>query len=206
MLEINPIRNRLDDLAARSGRTRHVGTERRAPVRIGDLDRMVKTIAGEQRAFAAALQIDADMAGRVVGAGFQPHMIVDGEIAFDQIGLARLDHRQNAVFEAAVNAHRILFALPMFIFQLVKNIPGIGKCRHPTAIFQPRVPADMIYMQMRAQHMRDGSENNTPPVADQKEIGQGAQELDVLAGEKARGLSLPTQVSTRITCRPVRMT
>ena len=46
-------------------------------------------------------------------------------------------------------------ALPVFPFLPRKQIAGVGKRRLPSAIDEPRVPADMVGMQMRAQHIVD---------------------------------------------------
>src|SRR5215471_2161454 len=46
-------------------------------------------------------------------------------------------------------------AFPVFPFLPCKQIAGVGKCRHPSATDEPRVPADMVSMEMRALHIVD---------------------------------------------------
>ena len=50
---------------------------------------------------------------------------------------------------------RALLALEQFIVELRHVVGGVRKSRHPTAIDQPRIPADMVGMQMRMQNVRD---------------------------------------------------
>ena len=78
------------------------------------------------------------------------------EYAHD-IGLAGLDHRQHAVIDAAVGIFGALLVQlgPEAELRLGENVARIGKRRHPAAVDQARVPADMIGMQMGTHHEID---------------------------------------------------
>ena len=52
----------VENLATRGGRHREIHAERAMPCRIGDLDRVMETITGQQRLALLALDVDAHMA------------------------------------------------------------------------------------------------------------------------------------------------
>ncbi len=72
----------------------------------------------------------------------------------DQLGLAGGEHRQHAVGDEVAGARQRRRARrpPMIPFAPRDQIARVGKRRHPAAVLQPRVPADVIDVQMRAQH------------------------------------------------------
>ena len=76
-------------------------------------------------------------------------MVADLELGAHDLGPFGFHDRQHAV------AKRGDFGLGVHLRPVVEFLPGehvarVRKGRHPTAIFQPRVPADVIDMQMRA--------------------------------------------------------
>ena len=62
--------------------------------------------------------------------------------------------RQHAVGDVVAGARERGRARrpPIIPFALRDQVARVRKRRHPAAVFQPRVPADMIDMQVRAQH------------------------------------------------------
>ena len=103
----------------------------------------------------------------------EPRGLVEGIVHIDEVGLAGLDHRQHAVFEVRIGrALRALFiVLPVLIFIVCEQITRVGKCRHPAAIDETRIPADMIDMKMRTHHEVDVL-GDSPATASRSRNGQ----------------------------------
>ena len=108
------------------------------------------------------------MARRVARRRQDAGVIADRIIVAHDLGLLGLDDRQHAVGEGR---HRRLGVLlgPVIELALGEHVARVRKGRHPAAVFQPRVPADVIDMQMRAHHVVD--------VADGKS-GRGQRRAD----------------------------
>src|SRR4029079_1459303 len=89
---------------------------------------------------------------RVTRQGENLRAIHDRVTGFDSGDKAALDHRQNAVLEAAVGGLGGGGGLTGTVidFGLAHEIPRIGERRYPSAGLEPRVPADMIGMQVGA--------------------------------------------------------
>ena len=129
----------------------------RIPVRGVNLQRMMKGVAAEQRALPPILQLEDDMARRVAGGGLDQHRVVDRVRAVEQHRLAGLDHRQHAVAIGAaalrVGVRRgVATRIAVFVLGTGEQILGVRKGRDPAAVTQHRVPADVIGVQMGAEH------------------------------------------------------
>src|SRR5579871_6463568 len=83
--------------------------------------------------------------------------VIERIVIVDQDSLAGLDDRQTIVAEHRSRRILALFVLlfPDRIFALVEDVFRIREGRHPAAIAQRRVPAAMIDMEMRAEHVID---------------------------------------------------
>ena len=79
--------------------------------------------------------------------------------AIDHLREPGLDDRQHAIAQRAADCRAFLrIAIDgekVIVIGLAEDVFRIGKCRHPAAIVEPRIPADMIDMQVRAQHHVD---------------------------------------------------
>ena len=115
-------------------------------------------VAREAGLLAAVLEVDGDRARRVAG------IVLDGEqrvglvVAVDHHRLAGLDDRQHRIVErAAVGllALRLVLALPVRVLAPGEQVLRVGEGRHPAAVLELGVPADVIDMQMRAHHEVD---------------------------------------------------
>ena len=76
----------------------------------------------------------------------------------DEIDPARFDDRQDAVFDAGQLQRVAVDALllpPILEVAPVHEIARIGKGRHPATVLQPRIPVDMVDMQVGAEHNGD---------------------------------------------------
>ena len=148
----------LEQPAPRPGRQVLVGAELARPVGMIDLDRVMHDVAREAGLLAAVLEVDGDRARRVAG------IVLDGEhrvglvVAVDHHRLAGLDDRQHRIVErAAVDllALRLVLVLPVRVLALGEQVLGVGEGRHPAAVLELGVPADVIDVQVRAHHEVD---------------------------------------------------
>src|SRR6516164_6052212 len=96
------------------------------------------------------------MIDRVPGRWNKPDRVVKSKVAFDDLGALGFDDREYRVDDPG-HAFRIVLMTrgPMSEFAVGHDVGGLGKSRHPAAVLQPRVPADMVRMQMRAHHVVD---------------------------------------------------
>ena len=94
------------------------------------------------------------MVGRMSGRRQESDVVIERVIAADQLGLFRFDDRQDAVGDASDRGLGMLLD-PVGVFPLREQIACVRKRRHPSPILEPRIPADVIEMQMRAQYEID---------------------------------------------------
>ena len=92
-----------------------------------------------------------------------PYVVIEGIVRGNQFGLATLHDRQQAVL--IIRIGRVggspFSHPPVLPFFAGEQIARVGESRHPSAVEKPRVPADMISMQMRAKHIVDVVGRNT---------------------------------------------
>ena len=79
--------------------------------------------------------------------------------AADQIGFAVFEDRHDAFAESA-ELRRAFLRVGIDLGEIIdvglgKDIARIGEGRHPFAVLLPRIPADMVVMQVRAHHHVD---------------------------------------------------
>src|SRR5262245_19558055 len=100
---------------------------------------------------------DAHVAWRVSGPRLDPYAVIEGIVAGHQLRSTALHDWQQAVLVIRIGRVSCaqFGAFPVFPILPCKQIAGVGKCRHPSATDEPRVPADMVSMEMRAQHIVD---------------------------------------------------
>ncbi len=158
----------------------------RRQVGIAHLDRRMDQVAGHHRVLAAAPKPDREMVGRVARRRHQGQVVVEPEIAADELGALGLDDRDHAVGDAVARRLGVLGG-PIVIFDLGEQIARLGEGRHPASIVQARVPTDMVEMQMGAHHHVD-------VVDTQPDRGQAADEIIV-------GLLVPERPAPAGPCR-----
>src|SRR5262245_55341625 len=95
---------------------------------------------------------DAHVAWRVSGPRLDPYAVIEGIVAGHQLRPAALHDWQQAVLVIPIGrvSGAQFGALPVFPFLPREEIAGIGKRRHPSAIDEPRVTANVIGVKMRA--------------------------------------------------------
>ena len=97
------------------------------------------------------------MSGRVARRGFHHHAIVDRVVAFQQQRLPGLEHGQHAVV-VHLRASRALhppiadLGIEVLLLDPREQVPGVRERRYPAAVLELRVPADMVGVEVRAQH------------------------------------------------------
>src|ERR1700693_5646872 len=111
-------------------------------------------IAAEDRVVLAAAEGEGDMPGRMSWRRQYPHMIANRVVVAHNLGPFGFDNRQYAVAEWRHPRLCVLLG-PVLEFVLAEHVARVGKSRHPAAALQPRVPSDVIDVQMRAHHEID---------------------------------------------------
>ena len=144
----------LQETAPRFRRLRLVDVELHRYFRIARLQGRMHQVAGKHRVVPAAAEREGDMARRVAGRRQDARVVADRKIIAHELMPPGLDDRQHAVDEGRHRCLGVLLA-PVIELALGEYVARIRKGRHPAAIFQPRIPADVIDMQMRAHHEID---------------------------------------------------
>jgi hypothetical protein len=142
-----------EELSSRPRGLRRIPVEDRRPIGLATLRGVVHEVADHDRLLSARADIDAAMAGRMAGRRHEPKRIVELiAVIFDDRLAIVVKHIAAASGTGFAALSRFL---PGGIFALVENIFGFRKCRHPAAIALHRVPAAMVDVQMRAEHIID---------------------------------------------------
>ena len=111
-------------------------------------------VAGEHRLVAALAGADREMVGRVARGRGQADMVVERVVAGDELGPVGLDDRQHAVGDL-VERRLLMDLAPVGVFLFREQVARLREGRDPAAVLQPRVPPDMVAVQMRAHHEVD---------------------------------------------------
>src|SRR5581483_2344036 len=107
------------------------------------LQRVVRGVPGDHRAFATAVDEYADVARRVAWSAQQPHAGRGLEAVIHQFKLARAGQRQDV--PADVARLHILPALPL---RAVDDVTRIGEAGQVGAVALGAVPADVVGVQV----------------------------------------------------------
>ena len=125
--------------------------EAAAPLRLGDLDGAVHEVAGEDRFAGGRGQADGDVAGGVAGRGLEAQTGRDLVPGVDERGAAGLDDRRHAVGDAAGGLAALGgFPRPELPLLAGNDVARLRERRHPASALEPRVPADVVHVQVRA--------------------------------------------------------
>ena len=141
----------------RGRRLRLIDVEFHRQFRIVRLQRRVHEVARHHRVVAGAAEGERNVPGRVTRRRQDARMVADLIVVAYDLGPVGFDHGQNAVAERRHRRPGILLA-PVIEFRLCEHIARIRKRRHPAAIVQPRIPANVIDMQVGAHHEVDVAE------------------------------------------------
>jgi len=108
-------------------------------------------VAGEDRLAVSRRETHGDVAGGVARRGLEAKPRSDLVVLVDERGPAGLDHRQHTVGDAARRLPPLLaLPLPELPLLAVDHVAGAGERRHPAPALEPRVPADVVHVQVRA--------------------------------------------------------
>jgi hypothetical protein len=124
----------------------------RRPVQMRHLAGMMRHVAGQKPGFAVRCDENAHVAGTVTGRRDQRDFIGQTMVARDQLGFPGVRDGLYGIVEYGDLVGLIAIIPPILVLGLAEHIARIGEGRRPLAVDQPRVPADMIDMQMRTQH------------------------------------------------------
>ena len=122
-----------------------------APVRLGHLDRMVHEIAADDRIRVARAKAHTRVPRRVTRRGLQPDLVADPMVHLDQRREPGVQHRRDAVVH---DPRGVLVALARPVLPLAprEQVTRARKRRNPASVVEPRVPPDVVDVQMRADH------------------------------------------------------
>ncbi len=126
-------------------------------LRLGALQRRMHDVAAQDHRCLPRPDDDTDMTGGVPRPRVYMHVVVKGVVGGDQFRLATLHDRQQAVLVIRIGrvSTSQLGDPPVLPFLAGKQVAGVREGRHPSAAEETGVPADMIDMQVRAQHKVD---------------------------------------------------
>src|SRR5579863_3538130 len=145
------------EVAACAGRLRLVHVEARFGGGYGDLDGVVHQIAGNDGLLAARIDQYTDMAGGVARRCDERDLIGEAKIRIDELLEARGQYRIDRILQMihVMVAAGVAQVLPVLPFAPPEEVSRLGKGGHPSTVDEPRIPAHVIEMQMRAQHIGD---------------------------------------------------
>src|SRR3981081_2713940 len=113
---------------------------------------MMGDVAAEQALFAVRFDVNAHMARTVAGRRDQGDFLARLATAGDEFGLAGIDDRLHRVVEYRHLVGFVAVVAPVLVFGFAEYVARMGESRDPFAANEFGIPADMIDMQMRAEH------------------------------------------------------
>jgi hypothetical protein len=186
-----------DDILLCLRRLRRIETVAAVPFRIGDLDRVVHAVTGENGASVRLVQMEKGVPGRVSRREYNMDRIVYPVTVRDYHCLAGVDRRQDAIFEGFAPGVSCPF-WPVAVFGFMKQILGVGKGGHPAPVHKLGVPANVVHM-----HITKSTDSGVAPI---RVMSSRKGPSFICHGMvSGRFLWLPTQVSTKMVCRDVLM-
>src|SRR6266481_7032941 len=132
-----------------------IGIGGRGPLRTSDLAGVVHEVAGDQRLFAARGDAHTDMTGGMARGRDEADFVADPVIGLDEIDKAGIPDRGHRISEDRSHVLTLVLLGPMRIFYSADQVARVRKGRDPPAVDQHRVPADVIDVEMRADHRVD---------------------------------------------------
>ena len=123
---------------------------------IARLQRRMDHIAGNHRVRPRLTHLHREMIDRMPRRRQQPHEVAEHMVAFHDLLPLRRHDRQHGVGDPRRHGLILLLRLgPVRQLAIRKNIFRLRERGHPASVFQFRVPADMIDVQMGAHHVID---------------------------------------------------
>ena len=109
-------------------------------------------VAGEEALLAVRLDQNAHMPRTMARRRDQGDFIAEPGIAGDEFGHAGVRDRLHRVVENSQLVGLVAVVAPVLVLDLAEDVARMGEGRDPPVVHESRVPADMVDMQMRAQH------------------------------------------------------
>jgi len=123
----------------------------------------VNSVANDDRALPASQDVESNVARSMPRCRFEPEACVNFVVAVDKDCAACLYNGKNTVLEPG-NMRRsvprsvlpgLVFLFLEGVFLAGENIACVWESWHPTSVLKLRIPADVICMQVGAQHHID---------------------------------------------------
>src|SRR6516164_10096187 len=127
-----------------------------AELGIFSLDRRMDHVAGDQGVGAGTADQNRVVVDGVAGGGNELHRLAERKIALDDLLAPGGDNRQYRVGDPG-NARRVFLLLlrPECELAVGHDVFSLRESRYPATVLEPRVPAHMVDVQMRAHHVVD---------------------------------------------------
>src|ERR1700728_2337361 len=145
----------LDESLARFSTHRGIGVELADPVGMSDLNRMVDHVAGDDCVLTARRNPHAGVTGGMSRGRFEYNVTSQPMSVLHQLRTARFNDRSHGIIDGHFEIGHTVVFVPMLPLALDHQVLGLGKSRHPLAVLEGRVPADMIEVQMSSQDRVD---------------------------------------------------
>ena len=127
-----------------------------AEARVAPLNGRVDHIAGDQRVMPGTADQHGVMVDGVAGGRNELNLLGKRKIAFHDLRTLGLDDRQHGVGDPGHGCRILLLLLrPVRELALRHHVFRLRERRHPASVLEPRVPADMIPMQVGAHDVID---------------------------------------------------
>jgi hypothetical protein len=112
---------------------------------------MVGEVAGDERVLPARLDVHRNVARRVTGGRLESDLVGHLVVGRYEIGEAGVDHGSHRVLDRQRVA-RLALGVPVLPFLSTHDVPRVREGGHPLAVDQHRVPADVIEVEVGADH------------------------------------------------------
>jgi hypothetical protein len=156
-----PTRKLAEDAAASGFGPRRVVVGGGGPLRVRHLAGVVGEISRDHRSPPLRVDQDAGMTGRVARARREPDLRTDPMVPLDEVGQAAIEDRPDAVGKDGQHVRSFRLRAPVLVLDPPEQVARAGEGRDPPAVDQHGVPADVIDVQVRAQHRIDGLARET---------------------------------------------
>ena len=131
-----------------------VTVDDRGELGVVDLHRGVDHVAGDDRPLTGRFDDDGDVPGGVPRGRLEPHVVADAMVDGHQVGQAGFVDGGHRVTEHVV-AEEVGGGLPVLVLGPGEQVAGVGERRQPPAVDQTGVPADVVDVQVGADHLGD---------------------------------------------------
>jgi hypothetical protein len=163
------------------------------PVWVRHLAGMMGDVACDHRPFALGLDHDAHVARRVANGRREPDLRRDDVVEFHKLDEAGVEDGPYAIAEHSLLL-LVLVGAPEFVFASADEVARVGEGRHPLAVLEHGVPADVVDVEVRAHY---GVDRFARPAGLGEMLQEGRRQA-LAAGDLARPVVAHTGVDDQL--------